>query len=137
MKACTVYLLALIVFVASASAGVDGMVLCLCGDGSVEIEKACGDAKGCCDETHFEASDGSHPSEHQCSDCTDLPLNGLDTLAANNPRTVTKVAPDALVISLPGLVMPTDADSISARLLLTAIPVHQQAPHTLSTVFRI
>ena len=137
VKSYTAYLLAFVVFVASASAGVDGMVLCLRGDGGFGIETSCGDAQTCCDESHSEAGDAAHPAKHQCTDCTDLPLNGLDTLAANNARAVAKFTPGVLVVSLPRLVTPTDSDANSARLLLTSVSALQHGPDALSTVFRI
>ena len=135
VKACTVYLLAFAVFLASASAGVDGMVLCIC-DGGIEIEKTCGEANTCCDETHTAANDLEHQPKHQCGDCTDLSLNGLDTLASA-PRSVAKFTPYTLVASLSHPALQPDADAISAIPFLASLSVRAHGPDTRSTVFRI
>lgn len=136
VKACTVYLLALLVFVASAAAGVDGMVLCLCADGGVQIEKSCGDADTCCDMDSVQSN--VTQSEHECNNCTDLPLNGLGSLLVYSTRATSKTAPDTYASAPPSAPFLAAVDTVSTP-LGTAIqtPIHTLPIHNLSTVFRI
>lgn len=81
--------------------GVDGMVLCFCDGGGVEVETACSDAGRCCDDAPANAARAS--TAHECSECTDVRLSGLDLASLAALRSMKKDAPDASTKSLPAV----------------------------------
>ncbi|NUM54397.1 MAG: hypothetical protein HUU46_12185 [Candidatus Hydrogenedentes bacterium] len=102
MKAITAYCLAPVLFLAITLNGVDGMVLCFCGEGNVAIEAACGETGECCDEQPGDLAYAlGTPGAHQCNDCTDVPLSGVDAPSLVASRSTSKASIGDGVTALP------------------------------------
>jgi hypothetical protein len=119
--------------------GAEGLVLCLCHDGHVQVEFGCEPESCCppaeCSVAHEDGTDEAHmPAHTKQHSCTDIPLPaGTTELAAAPAAPLQKLTPSVQLPAVPTVTLLAGADA-APRLTGPGDPEQYTSPISLRSV---